>query len=138
MEGRTSDFQICVPYTCRSIGGRRDCECVEAVPGAGADCPVVELALRGEDFDRGRMPLRESLSLVPEDHGYVQGVARSPYSALDVDVGLEAVLDFASADIKPAEGFGFGVGNFQIADGFAPSCDNYEWLAFYRDLCHAV
>ena len=135
VEAAGANLQVCVPIAGRVIGLGGNVKGEEAVR-ALADEFCVELALGGVHFKGGGVPVRQALSLILDDGRHVQGVARTPYSALAIDEGFEAFLQHLSPNVESAQGA--LCGQFEV--GGAATCAAYHGKGFmaHFHLCKAV
>ena len=97
----------------------------------------MELSLRGVELHCRGHGLWKFLTLLVEDHRYMEGVTGTPYAPFSVNVSLHAVLDFPSSGVEPAQGLLITVSHPQVSRFFSASCNNGEGLARQGDLLKA-
>ena len=103
MEAAAAHFYGGVPVAGGVVGLGGEVKVVESVGAVGYFLGV-ETALGGIQFQGGGVPFRERLALIGQNHGEVHGVAGTPYAALAVDIGLEALVQHLAAYVKAAQG----------------------------------
>ena len=103
VEAAAAHLHIGVPVTGGIAVAGGDVEAVETV-GAFPHQAGIELPFGSIDFQGGGMAFRKGAALVRKDHGQVYRVAGTPYAALSVQEGLDALLQGFAAHVEAAQG----------------------------------